>query len=100
MLELVDLMELEAIVAPGLVVASSHGVGDFQWVVAKITVSRFNHSGILCFKVTGLVPSPDKTGVLGNRSLELKAVDIANLGNDTGRVNRIGIRDGCKLYWG
>jgi len=66
MLELVDLMELEVIVAPELGVASSHGVGGFQQVVAKVTVSGFNHSGILCFKVTGLVLRPYKTGILGN----------------------------------
>ena len=55
MLELIDLMELEVIVAPELGVASSHGVGGFQQVVAKVTVSGLNHPGILCFKITGLV---------------------------------------------
>ncbi len=84
MLELVDLMELEIIVAPELGVASSHGVGGFQQVVAKVTVAGLNHSSILCLKVTGLVLCPDKTGILGNRSLGFKAVDIANLRDDTG----------------
>lgn len=83
------LMGLEVIVAPKLRVTSSHGVGGFQQVVVvKVTVSGFNHSCILSFKVTGLVLCPYKTGVLGNRCLGLKAVDIADLGDDTGRVNR------------
>ena len=63
MLELIDLMELEVIVAPELGVASSHGVGGFQQVVTKVTVARFNHSGILCLKVPGLVLCPDKSGM-------------------------------------
>ena len=84
MLELIDLVELEVIVAPELGVASSHGVGGFQQVVAKVTVAGFNHSGILRFKVTGLVLRPDKSGILGHRSLRFKAVNIADLGNDTG----------------
>ena len=40
-LELVDLLELEVIVAPKLGVASSHGVGGFQQVVAEIAVAGF-----------------------------------------------------------
>ena len=34
MLVLVDLLELEVVVAPELGVASSHGVGGFQQIVA------------------------------------------------------------------
>ena len=99
MLELIDLFEFEVIVAPELGVASSHGVGCFQQIVAKVTVAGFNHSGILRLKVTGLVLCPDKAGILGNRSLRLKTVDIANLGDDTCRVNRTDTRDGCKRVW-
>ena len=88
MLELIDLMELEVIVAPELGVASSHGVGGFQQVIAEVTVAGFNHSGVLRFKVAGLVLSPDKTGILGNRSLRFKAADIADLSDDTRRVDR------------
>ena len=66
MLELIDLMELEVIVAPELGVASSHGVGGFQQVVAKVAVAGLYHARILCFKVTGLVLRPYKTGILGN----------------------------------
>ena len=88
MLELIDLMKFEVIVAPELGVASSHGVGGFQQVVAKVAVAGFNQSCILCYKVTGLVLRPDKSCVLGNRSLRFKAADIADLGDDTGRINR------------
>ena len=39
MLVLVDLFEFEVIVAPKLGVASSHGVGGLQQVVAEIAVA-------------------------------------------------------------
>ena len=39
MLVLVDLFEFEVIVTPELGVASSHGVGGFQQVVAEIAVA-------------------------------------------------------------
>jgi len=38
-LESVDLMELEVVVALELGVASSHGVGCFQQIVTKIAVA-------------------------------------------------------------
>ena len=41
---------------PELRVASSHGVGGFQQVVAEITVAGFNHPRMFRLKVTGLVP--------------------------------------------
>ena len=50
MLVLVDLFEFEVIVTPELGVASSHGVGGFQQVVAEIAVAGFNHSGVFGFK--------------------------------------------------
>ncbi len=87
MLKLVDLMVLEVIVALELGVASSHGVGGFQQVVPEITVAGFDHSGVLRFKVTGLVLCPDKAGILGNGRLRLEAVNIPDLGNDTGGVD-------------
>ena len=96
MLELIDLMELKVIVAPELGVASSHGVGSFQQVVAKISVAGFNHPGMLCLKVTGLVLCPDKAGILGNGGLGVKAVDIANFSDNTGRVDYSNTRDGCQ----
>ena len=86
MLELIDLMELEVIVAPELGVASSHGVGGFQQVVSKVAVAGLNQSGVLCLKITGLVLCPDKASIFGNRGLRFKASDIADLSDDTGRV--------------
>ena len=87
MLELIDLLELEVIVAPELGVASSHGVGGFQQVVTEVTVAGFDELGVLGFEVAGLVLRPDKTGVFGNGRLGIKAVNVADLGDDTGRVD-------------
>ena len=94
MLVLVDLFEFEVIVAPELGVASSHGVGGFQQVVAEIAVAGFDHFGMFGFKVTGLVPVPDKTGKLSDRGLRVETVDIADLSDDTGGVNLANARDG------
>ena len=47
-------------------------------------------------EVAGLVLCPDETGVLGNRGLRFKAVNIANLGDDTGRVDRADTGDGSQ----
>ena len=84
MLVLVDLFEFEVVV---LGVASSHRVGGFQQVVAEISVAGFNHLRMLCLKVAGLVPAPDKACVFGNRGLGVEAMDIPNFGDDTGRVD-------------
>ena len=94
MLVLVNLMVLEIIVAPELGVASSHRVGGFQQVVAEISVSGFNHPGVLCLEFTGLVFVPDKTGKLGDRGLGIETVDITNFSNNTGGVNLTNARDG------
>ena len=56
MLVLVDLFEFEVIVAPKLGVASSHGVGGLQQVVAEIAVAGLNHLRMFGFKVAGLIP--------------------------------------------
>ena len=87
MLVSVDLFEFEVIVAPELGVASSHGVGGFQQVVTKETIAGFDEFPVLGVKFPGLVLCPDKTGKLGHGCLGLKAVDIANLGDDTGGVD-------------
>ena len=87
MLVLGDFFEFEVIVAPKLGVASSHGVGGFQQVVAEIAVARLDHLGMLGFKVTGLVLMPDKTGKFGNRGLRVKTMDIANFSDDTSGVD-------------
>ena len=93
MLVLVDLFEFEVIVTPELGVASSHGVGGFQQVVAEIAVAGFNHSGV-GLEVARLAPVPDKAGVFGNRGLGIKTVDITNLSNDTGGVDLANTGDG------
>ena len=100
MLELIDLFEFEVIVAPELGVASSHGVGGFQQVVTEIAVTGLDELGMLSLKVAGLVLRPDKAGKLGNGRLRVKAVDIADLGNDTGGVDLADTGDGGKRVWG
>ncbi len=97
-LVLVNLMVLEIIVSPELGVASSHRVGGFQQVVAEMSVSRLDHPGVFCLEFTGLILVPDEAGKLGDRGLRIKAVDIANLSNDSGRVNlanAVNGRSGC-----
>ena len=42
---------------------------------------------MLGFKVTGLVPVPDKTGKFGNRGLRVKTMDIADFSDDTSGVD-------------
>ena len=69
MLELVDLLVLEVIVAPKLGVASSHRVGGFQQIVAEIAVARLDEPGMLRLEVAGLVLCPDEAGILGDRGL-------------------------------
>ena len=94
MLELIDLFEFEVIVAPELRVASSHGVGGFQQVVTEIAVTGLDELAVLCLEVAGLMLCPDKTGKLGNGRLGAEAVDIANLGDDTGGVDLADTGDG------
>ena len=96
MLVFVDLLEFEVVVAPELGVASSHGVGGFQQIVANETVAVFDEPSVLGLKVTGLVLVPDKASELGDRGLGLEAVDIADLGDDTGGVNLADTRDRYK----
>ena len=99
MLVLVDLFEFEVIVAPELGVASSHGVGGFQQVVAEVAVARFDHLRMFGFKITGLISVPDKTGKFSNRGLRIKPMDIANFSDDTGGVDFANAGDGgqCML---
>ena len=80
MLVLVHLFEFEAVVAPELRVASSHRVGGFQQVVAEETVAGLDEPGVLGLELSGLVLRPDKAGKLGNRSLGLEAIDVADFG--------------------
>ena len=87
MLVSVDLFELEGIIAPELGVASSHGVGSFQQVVAKETVAGFDKFGVLGLKFPGLVLRPDKASELGHGRLGLETVDVADFGDDASRVD-------------
>ena len=48
MLELIDLMAFEVIVASKLGFASFHGVGGFQQVVTEVTATRHYYSVVLC----------------------------------------------------
>lgn len=99
MLELVDLLEFEVIVAPELGVASSHGVGGFQQIVAEETVAGLDEPGMLRFEVTRLVLCPDEASVLGDGGLGLKTVDVADLGDDTGGVDLADAGYGSKRVW-
>lgn len=49
---------------------------------------------MLGFKIIGLVFVPDKTGKFGNRGLRGKPVDIADFGDDTGRIDLANAGDG------
>ena len=99
MLVPVHLFVLEVVIAPELGVASSHGVGGFQQVVAKESVARLDKPGVLGFKFSGLVLGPDKAGELGHRSLGLKTVDVADFGDDTSGVNLADTGDGSQRVW-
>ena len=87
MLVLVDLFVFEVVIAPKLGVASSHRVGGFQQIVAEITVAGLDEPGMPCLKIAGLVLCPDKAGILGDRGLRLKTVDVADLGDNTSGVD-------------
>lgn len=75
MLELVDLVKFEVVVAPKLGVAFSHGVGGFQQVAAKETVVGLDEVAVLGLVVAGLVLCPNKAGILGNGRSGLKTVN-------------------------
>ena len=96
MLVLIDLFELEVIVAPKLSVASSHRVGGFQQIAAEETIAGLNKLRVLCLEVARLVPGPDETSELGHGRLGLNPMDVAALGDDTDRIDLTNARNGCK----
>lgn len=96
MLVLVDLFEFEIVVAPKLGVASSHGVGGFQQIVAEETAAGLDKFSALGFKFPGLMLGPDETGELGHGCLGLKAVDVTDLCDDTGGVDLADAGDGSQ----
>mgnify|MGYP000870019112 CR=1 FL=1 len=59
MLEFINLFELEVIVAPKLRVASSHGVGSFQQVIAEKAVTGLDQMSILSVNAKGNCPKID-----------------------------------------
>ena len=87
MLVLFDLFVFEVIVTPELGVASSHGVGGFQQIIAKETVAGPNEPGVLSFKGTGLVLRPGKAGIFSNGRMGMKTIDIADLSDHAGGVD-------------
>ena len=96
MLVLIDLFIFEVIVAPELGVASSHGVGGFQQVVAKETIAGLDEFPVLGFKLPGLVLGPDEAGEFGHRRLGSKAMDVTDFGDDTGGVDLADAWDGSQ----
>ena len=96
MLASIHLVVFEVIVTLKLGVASSHRVCSFQQVVAKESVTGFNHAGVLRFEIAGLMLCPHKAGILGNGSLRLETVDVADLGDDPGGVDFANARNGGK----
>ena len=96
MLVLVDLFEFEVIVASELGVASSHGVGGFQQIIAEETITRLDEPGVLGFEVAGLVLIPYESSELGDRGLGLKTMDIGDFSDDAGGVNLANAGNGCK----
>ena len=51
---------------------------------------------MLGLEIAGLVLCPDKTGIFGNGRLGVEAADIADFGNDTGRVDFADAGNGCQ----
>ena len=74
MLVLVCLFVLEVVITPELGVASSHGVGGFQQVVAKETIAGLDEPGVLGLKFPRLVLCPDKASELGHGGLGLETI--------------------------
>lgn len=87
MLALIDRMVLEVIIALKLGVASSHRVCSFQQVVTEESVAGLEGAGVLGFKAARLMLHPHKSCILGNRGMGLKTVDVADLSDDTGRID-------------
>ena len=95
----------EVIEAFELGVVHAHLVRSFHEVVSQIAVTRRNKVGIIGGIFAGLIFTPAYTGKLGQSSLILKTVDVADLGNNTCCINRSdtfdlgqGIRDDLHLF--
>ena len=99
MLVLIDLFKFEVIVAPELGVASSHGVGGFQQVVAKETIAGLDEPGVLDLKFPRLVLCPDKASELGHGGLGLEMIDITDFGDDTSGIDLANDGDRGQRVW-
>lgn len=93
-LEAIDLFKFEVIVASKLRVAPSERIGSFYEVVAEITVTGLDEISDIAVKITGLVFVPDDAGVFGEGSMVVEAVDVADFGDDAGRVDKADTLDG------
>ena len=74
-------------------IAVLHRVGSFNKVIAKGSVAGFNAFRILCVERTGLMLTPDETGVFGNSGLVLKSSNVADLRENAGGVHGTDARD-------
>ena len=87
-LEAVDLIEFKVIEAAKLRVAPSERIGSFEEVIAEITITGLDEVGDIGVEVTGFVFVPDDAGVFGEGSMVVKTVDVADFGDDAGRVDK------------
>ena len=94
MLVLVNLFVFEVVEALVLRVATHEREGGFTQVVFQEAVAGLDEAGILGFKHTGFVFVPNETGIFGKSGLSLKAVDVADFGDDTGGEDGADTRDG------
>jgi len=72
----------EVIEAFELGIVHAHLVRSLHEVVSQIAVTRRNMVGIIDGIFAGLIFTPAYTGKLGQSSLILKTLDVANLGNN------------------
>lgn len=62
-------------------------VGGFDQVVAQVAISRSKHSPILCFKLAGLMTSPDEACHFCDGVIAADAMDVPDFSQDTGGVD-------------
>ena len=84
MIVLISLFVFESIEALELRVASSQSVCRFAQIVFQMMVTALDHALVLSFKITGLVLSPDKTGIFCKACLTGETVNITDLSDDSG----------------
>jgi len=82
------------VVLAEFLIAVFYRVGSFNQVIVKESVAGFDTLGVFGFKSAGLMPAPCEAGILGHGGLVTETVDIANLGENAGRVDFVNARDG------